>query len=238
MKILGIDTSSQVGTVAIMEDDKLIGEYIINTKKTHSQKLMPMIDEIFKLCEISIEDIDLIGLCIGPGSFTGLRIGAATAKALAHVRNISVATINSLESLAFNMNFSKGIICPIMDAQRNQVYTCKYIWENNTLVSVEDITVKNIDSLVEEIKERYEEVVLLGEAVDLYKDKLIDLDNVYIAPNSHKISRASSICELAFEKYKKGDVKNHYDVVPYYIRKSQAEVQYEERLKRMGENGK
>ncbi|SHK62551.1 tRNA (adenosine(37)-N6)-threonylcarbamoyltransferase complex dimerization subunit type 1 TsaB [Tepidibacter formicigenes] len=238
MKILGIDTSSEVATVAIMDDDKLIGEYTINHKKTHSQKLMPMIDEMFKSCEITPNDIDLIGVCIGPGSFTGLRIGVATAKAIAHARNIHIAVVNSLESLAFNMNLSKGIICPIIDAQRNQVYTCKYSWENNTLVSIDNISVKNIDELIDEIKERYEEVVLLGEAVDLHKDKLNDLDNIYIAPNSHKLARASSVCELAFEKYKKGDVKNHYDVVPYYIRKSQAEVQYEEKLKRMGENGK
>lgn len=238
MKILGIDTSSEVATIAIMNENKLIGEYTINHKKTHSKKLMPMIDEICKACEITANDIDLIGVAIGPGSFTGLRIGVATAKAIAHVRNIPIASINTLESLAFNMNLSKGIICPILDAQRNQVYTCKFTWENNTLMAVEDIDVKDIDNLLEEVSERYEEVLFLGEAVDLYKERIEKIKNIYIAPNSHRLSRAASICEIALQKYKKGEINNCYDVSPFYIRKSQAEVQYEEKLKRMSEDGK
>lgn len=237
MKILGIDTSSEVATIAVMDENKLIGEYTINHKKTHSQKLMPMIEEMLRSCEISVDDIDLIGVAIGPGSFTGLRIGVATAKAMAHVRNIPIASINTLESLAFNMNLSKGIIYPILDAQRNQVYTCKFTWENNTMVALEDISVKDIDSLLEEIKERYEEAIVLGEAADLYKDKFEGLKNVYISPNSHKLAKASSICELALQKYNKGEVSNCYEISPFYIRKSQAEVQYEEKLKRMSENG-
>ena len=236
MKILGIDTSSNVATLAIMEDEKLICEYTLNHKRTHSVKLMPMIEEIFKACELKIEDIDLIGVCTGPGSFTGLRIGVATANALSHVKNIPICSVNTLESLAFNMNMSKGIIYPILDAQRNDVYTCKYLWEGSSLVAIDDIDVKNIDELIEEMKERPETVVVLGEAVDIYKDKFKDTKNIYMAPNSHKLSRASSICEIAYAKHKKGEVNNCYNVKPYYIRKSQAEVQYEEKLKRMSEN--
>ncbi len=236
MIVLGIDTSSEVATVAIMNEEKLIGEYTINHKKTHSQKLMPMIEEVFRSCDIKVEEIDLIGVSIGPGSFTGLRIGVATAKAMAHIKNIPIAPVNTLESLAFNMNLSKGIICPIMDAQRNQVYSAKYTWENNELIEIEEIDVKDIDTLIEELKERYEEIVVLGEGAILHKEKLKSLENVYIPPSSHRLARAASICEIAREKYKKGEVENHYGVVPFYIRKSQAEVQYEEKMKRMKEN--
>jgi len=152
MKVLGIDTSSNAASIAIMDDTKLIAEYTINTKKTHSQKLMPMIKEMFNECDMKIDDIDLIGVCVGPGSFTGLRIGMATAKAISHVKNIPIVGVNSLESLAYNMSLSKCNIYPIIDAQRNQVYTSKYKWENNKLISINGIGVISIYELIENIK--------------------------------------------------------------------------------------
>jgi tRNA threonylcarbamoyladenosine biosynthesis protein TsaB len=237
MKVLGIDTSSQAASIAIMDDQKLIAEYTINTKKTHSQKLMIMIEEMFKLSDMKIDEIDLIGVCIGPGSFTGLRIGMSTAKAIAHVRNIPIVGVNSLESLAFNMSFSKYTICPIIDAQRNQVYTNSYTWENNELTSKDDIKVVSIDELVENAKNGSDEVILLGEAVGLYKEKIENAKNINIAPNSNNISRASSLCQLAINKYNnKIDVHNCYTINPMYIRKSQAEVQYDEKMKRIQQN--
>jgi tRNA threonylcarbamoyladenosine biosynthesis protein TsaB len=237
MKVLGIDTSSQAASIAIMDDQKLIAEYTINTKKTHSQKLMIMIEEMFKLSDMKIDEIDLIGVCIGPGSFTGLRIGMSTAKAIAHVRNIPIVGVNSLESLAFNMSFSKYTICPIIDAQRNQVYTNSYTWENNKLTSKDDIKVVSIDELVENAKNGSDEVILLGEAVGLYKEKIENAKNINIAPNSNNISRASSLCQLAINKYNnKIDVHNCYTINPMYIRKSQAEVQYDEKMKRIQQN--
>ncbi|CAH2211926.1 tRNA (adenosine(37)-N6)-threonylcarbamoyltransferase complex dimerization subunit type 1 TsaB [Tepidibacter aestuarii] len=238
MKVLGIDTSSKAASVAIMEDDKLISEYTINNNKTHSQKLMPIIENMFKLNEISADNIDLVSVCIGPGSFTGLRIGVATAKAIAHVRDIPVVVVNSLEALAFNMSMTNKTVCPMIDAQKKQVYTCKYSWDKDSLLKVEDIDVKKIEDLVEEFKSSLEEFVLVGEGADLHKEVFENIDNVYIAPNSHRSSRASSICEIGIEKFKKGDTKTHYEVVPYYIRKSQAEVQYEEKMKRLKEDGK
>ncbi|WP_099189936.1 tRNA (adenosine(37)-N6)-threonylcarbamoyltransferase complex dimerization subunit type 1 TsaB [Tepidibacter mesophilus] len=238
MKVLGIDTSSKAASVAIMEDNKLISEYTINNNKTHSQKLMPIIENMFKLNEMSANDIDLISVCIGPGSFTGLRIGVATAKAIAHVRDIPVVVVNSLEALSFNVSMTNKTVCPMIDAQKKQVYTCKYSWDKDSLLKVEDIDVKKVEDLAEELKSSLEEFVLIGEGVDLHKEVFGNINNVYIAPNSHRASRASSICEIGIEKFKKGDTKNHYEVVPYYIRKSQAEVQYDEKMKRLKEDGK
>ena len=126
MKILGIDTSSMAASVAVIEDNKLICEYTINTKKTHSQKLMPMIENMLNLSDLNVREIDAIAVCEGPGSFTGLRIGMATAKAIAHVNDIPVIGVNSLEVLAANMNLCDKKICSILDAQRNQVYTGRY----------------------------------------------------------------------------------------------------------------
>jgi tRNA threonylcarbamoyl adenosine modification protein YeaZ len=237
MKVLGIDTSSQNASIAIIDNEKLIAEYTINTKKTHSQKLMPMIEEMFKASDMKIDEIDLIGICIGPGSFTGLRIGMATAKAIAHVRNIPIVGVNSLESLAFNMNLSKFTIFPIIDAQRNQVYTSGYTWENNKFKSLGDINVISIDELVENIKNGSDEVIFLGEAVNLYKETFENIKNINIAPSSHNISRASSLCQLAINKYNNNiDIHNCYTINPMYIRKSQAEVQYDEKMKRIQKN--
>ena len=126
MKILGIDTSSMAASVAVIEDNKLICEYTINTKKTHSQKLMPMIENMLSLSDLNVRELDAIAVCEGPGSFTGLRIGMATAKAIAHVNDIPVIGVNSLEVLAANMNLCDKKICSILDAQRNQVYTGRY----------------------------------------------------------------------------------------------------------------
>ena len=126
MKILAIDTSSAVASAAILEDGKLIAEYILNNKKTHSQKIMPMIDEIIKDSDLTINDIDVFAAAYGPGSFTGLRIGVATAKALAHAVNKPLVEVSTLEGIAYNAVYSDLLLCPIMDARRNQVYNAVY----------------------------------------------------------------------------------------------------------------
>ena len=145
MKILGIDTSTHSTSVCVIEDEKLICEYTVNTKKTHSQKLMVMIESMIKESYLNIKDIDSIAICIGPGSFTGLRISMATAKAIAQVRNLPIIAVNSLESLAFNMNLCDKKICSILDAQRTQVYMGQYKFENNRLVELKGVDVVEID---------------------------------------------------------------------------------------------
>lgn len=238
MKILGIDTSTMAANVAVLEDDKLICEYTINTKKTHSQKLMPMIENMLKISDIEIKEIDAIGICVGPGSFTGLRIGMATAKAMAHVNNIPLIRVNSLEILGSNIEFSNKKICAILDAQRNQVYTCQYIFEDNKSKALEEISIKPIDDLLEELQATGEEWVIVGEAVYKYKEKIETISNIDISSPSNHITKASSLCVLAKDKLEqKIDVHNCYDINPMYIRKSQAEEQYEEKQKRL-KNGK
>lgn len=237
MKILGIDTATHSTTVCIIEDEKLICEYTVNTKKTHSQKLMVMIESMIKESDLNIKDIDVIAICIGPGSFTGLRISMATAKAIAQVRNLPIVAVNSLESLAFNMNLCDKTICSILDAQRNQVYTGKYKFECSEFKTVEDIKVVTIDELIEELSNSNEEFILVGEAVSLYREKLEEVKNISIASASNNVSKASSLCALGAMKYNNDiDVHNCYTINPMYIRKSQAEVQYEEKMKRL-ENG-
>ena len=129
MRVLAIDTSSNVATVAVMEDELLLGEYILNHKKTHSQKIMTMIEQILSELELNVQDIDIFAAAIGPGSFTGLRIGVATVKALAHATGKPVVSVGTLEALAYNVPYAEHIIVPIMDARRDNVFTASYIWD-------------------------------------------------------------------------------------------------------------
>ncbi|MEG0857135.1 MAG: tRNA (adenosine(37)-N6)-threonylcarbamoyltransferase complex dimerization subunit type 1 TsaB [Terrisporobacter sp.] len=234
MKILGIDTSTMAANVAVLEDDKLICEYSVNTKKTHSQKLMPMMENMLNLSDIDITEIDAIGICVGPGSFTGLRIGMATAKAMAHVNNIPIIGVNSLEILGENMNLCSKKICSILDAQRNQVYTAKYILEDNKIKEVEEVSIAQIDNLLQELEATKEEWVIIGEAVYKYKDKIENISNITMSSPVNNITKASSLCTIARNKMMENkDIHNCYDINPMYIRKSQAEEQYEEKQKRL-----
>ena len=234
MKILGIDTSTMAANVAVLEDDKLICEYTINTKKTHSQKLMPMIENMLKLSDLDIKEIDAIAICVGPGSFTGLRIGMATAKAMAHVNNIPLIGVNSLEILGANMDLCNRNICSILDAQRNQVYMNKYILKDDKITELEEISIKLIDELLEEISSSNEDWVLVGEAVYKYKEKIEEISNITIPSPANNITKASTLCFVARDKMLANDqVYNCYNINPMYIRKSQAEEQYEEKQKRL-----
>ena len=234
MKVLGIDTSSNATSIAVIEDNKLICEYTVNTKTTHSQKLMPMIENMLKISEVNVNDMDMIAICQGPGSFTGLRIGMATAKALSHVNNLPIVGVNSLELLAGNMDLSDKKICSILDAQRTQVYMGQYKFENNKLVEIKSVDVVEIDELLEELKSSNEEWILVGEAVYKYEDKIKEIENICVPAPSHNVNKASSLCSIAMSKYNQNiDVYDCYSINPVYIRKSQAEVQYDEKMKRL-----
>ena len=234
MKILGIDTSSMAASVAVIEDNKLICEYTINTKKTHSQKLMPMIENMLGLSDLNVREIDAIAVCEGPGSFTGIRIGMATAKAIAHVNDIPVIGVNSLEALAANMNLCDKKICSILDAQRNQVYTGRYQYEGTKLVEIKEIGIQQIDELLEELAQSGEQWILVGEAVYKYEDKIREISNIEIPAASNNVTKAGSLCSVAKVKFDEGkDIFDCYTVNPLYIRKSQAEEQYEEKQRKL-----
>ena len=145
MKILALDTTGNVSSVALIDDEKLIGEYTINYKMTHSQTIMPMIDEIVKMTELDLKDIDYIACSQGPGSFTGLRIGAATAKGLALGLNKKIVPVPTLDALAYNIFETDKIICPIMDARRSQVYTALYMWNDGVLENITGHMATTID---------------------------------------------------------------------------------------------
>ena len=169
MRILALDSSGLVASVAIVEkdqkDEQLIAEYTVNYKKTHSQTLLPMLDEVAKMTELDMSTIDAIAVAGGPGSFTGLRIGSATAKGLGLALKKPLIHIPTLEGLAYNLCGTNAIVCPIMDARRRQVYTGIYRFEGEKLIVLEDQMAIGIEELGEKLKAYEGEVVFLGDGV-------------------------------------------------------------------------
>lgn len=230
MKILGVDTSSKVATAAICEDDRLICEFVLNTKMTHSQTIMPIIDECFKKSELSPKDIDVFAVADGPGSFTGLRIGVTTVKGLAHGVNKPVAGVNTLEALAYNLPFCPYIIAPIMDARREQVYNALYRVKEGNLCIIASPRAIGIDELMEELEKIGEKVVFLGDGVPVFSEMIKEKlgDSALFAPANANMQKASGVCVAAFNK----ETMHYGKLAPTYLRKSQAERELEERGKK------
>ena len=171
--ILAIDSSSLVASVALVDENTVIAEYTMNLKKTHSQTLLPMINEIFKMTGIDKKSLSAIAVTQGPGSFTGLRIGAATAKGLALALDLPIVGVSTIEMMAYNFNHCNKLICPIMDARRNQVYTGIYECEKDELKRVVEDVALSIEELIEKIRDiRSSEKVFWRKVLDIYSTSI------------------------------------------------------------------
>lgn len=246
MIILAVDSSSKVATVALMKDDKLLGEITLNDKKEHSVILMTIIQNLLSNNNLNVDDIDGYVVSKGPGSFTGLRIGMATIKGLSFGSNKPYVSVSSLDALALSVANFDGIICPIMDALRNSVYTCLFKGHSNLTnysqtkeeselpVSLEkllDYTALDIDELIETIKTKKEKVIFIGDGVDKYRDYLIEnCPNCYFSPNHLNLVRAASLGEIGSVLLKNGNFDDP-NSAPFYLKKPQAEREYEQRMK-------
>ncbi len=230
MKILALDSSGLVASVALVSEDQLIGEYTINYKKTHSQTLLPMLDVMFQQLDMNIGEIDAIAISGGPGSFTGLRIGAATAKGLGLALDKPLIHVPTADGMAYQMYRVEGIICPIMDARRNQVYTGLYQCEDGFQVVKEQMAV-TIDELLEMVNELGQPVTFLGDGVPVHKDRIGEQLKVpyYFAPSYCNRQSAAALGALAVEYYKAGKIETAAEHKPDYLRVSQAERERAER---------
>lgn len=234
MKILAFDSSGLVASVAIVQDDNLIAEYTTNYKKTHSQTLLPMLDEVVRMTETDKKSFDLLAVAAGPGSFTGLRIGSATVKGLALAWDIPVVAVPTLEALAYNAWGSRRIICPIMDARRRQVYTGLYRFDKDDKMEVlMDQVPMDIDELIKVLGDRGEEVLFVGDGIDVYADTIRQKMTVpfSFAPAHMNKQRAGSVAVAAKKRYEEGIYTSGDDFAPEYLRQSQAERERAERQK-------
>lgn len=231
MKILALDSSGLVAGVAVAEDDNLLGEYTINYKKTHSQTLLPMLDEVSKMIELDLSAVDIIAVAAGPGSFTGLRIGSATAKGLALALDKKIVSVPTVDALAYNLWGSADVICPLMDARRQQTYTGLYEFVDGQMHTILPQCAVGIDEIVTKINETERKVIFLGDGVPVFKEYLKEHLTVPFgfAPAHCNKQRAACVAVLAgilFQNGKAEDAKAH---APVYLRLSQAERERKEK---------
>lgn len=234
MKILALDSSGLVASVAVTEDDVLVAEYTMNYKKTHSQTLLPMLDEIKKMIQLDLDSIDAIAVAAGPGSFTGLRIGSATAKGLGLALKKPLIAVPTVEALAYNLYDTEEdtIICPIMDARRKQVYTGQYRFENHELKTAKDQDAVPMEELLKDLNEQGKKVIFLGDGVPVFKEMIQEKCEVpySFAPAHLARQRAGAVAALAGIYYKAGKMETAMEHQPDYLRVSQAERERAERL--------
>jgi tRNA threonylcarbamoyladenosine biosynthesis protein TsaB len=233
MKILALDSSGLVASVAVVEENEfggnLLAEYTVNYKKTHSQTLLPMLDEIAKMIELDLETIDAIAVAAGPGSFTGLRIGSATAKGLGLALEKPLIGIPTVDALAYNLYGTDKLICPLMDARRNQVYTGIYEFQGGEMKVLEPQMAVNIEEIARKLKSTGREVIFLGDGVPVFRKRLEEellaeqKQKLFFAPAHLNKQRAGAVATLAIQYYKEGKLQTAAEHAPEYLRLSQAE---------------
>lgn len=234
MKILGLDSSGLVAGVAIVENDVLLAEYTMNHKKTHSQTLLPMLDELRNMIELDMETIDAVAVASGPGSFTGLRIGSSTVKGMGLALHKPVVEVPTLEGLAWNLWGTDRLVCPLMDARRNQVYAAAYEFQAEgvgfRLLTVIQQMPIDIVELVQKINSLEREVLFLGDGLPVYLSVIKEHIKVpfRLAPAGCNRQRAANVAALGAVYYAQGKMVDAAMHQPIYLRKSQAERESEQ----------
>lgn len=235
MKILSIDTASDVCGVSILENNNLIEKFDVITKESHSQRLMPIIENAFKKTKLTIDDIDLIVCDIGPGSFTGIRIGVATVKAFCDSKDIIPIGISSLESLAYSIKNNSKIICSIINAKNDNCYFALYEKsKDNTLQTLIEPEAENIDTTLS-ILNSYnldtldnKVISFVGDGSKVYKDKILEIfPNSIISNKKNDILDSYNLGLAGFDKYSSGEEIE--ELLPLYLKKPQAQIQLEKK---------
>lgn len=231
MKILAVDTSATAASVAVAEENKLIGEFSINTALTHSQTLMPMVDELLKNTGLSVNDIYAVAVNAGPGSFTGVRIGVAAVKGIAFPKNLPCISVSTLESMAYNMLGNDCIVCSVMDARCSQVYNALFRVNGCSVTRMTDDRALSLTDLKNELQNINEKVVLVGDGAVLCSEFLGSAcENVMLAPFNNRIQTASSVAYAAFEKINNGETLTADELMPVYLRLPQAQRELNKKL--------
>ena len=222
MKILSLDTASQSCSVAIVADKTVVVELTVNHGKTHAEVLMGMIQKALEIGDVSITDVDGFAITIGPGSFTGLRIGLSTVKGLAVATQKPVVGVSTLDALAYGFAFSQKLVCPMLDARRGEVYTAGYRFDENKIITVFEPCAISPDLVVKNIKAP---CILAGDGAVKYKDVFADKIGLLatFATPAQNFIRASNVALLAMPRFEKNNTDDVARLVPFYIRKSDAE---------------
>lgn len=230
MKVLAIDTSTYAASAALISEGSLCCEYILNDGKKHSEKIIDLIDMVIKSCSFEAKDIDLFACSTGPGSFTGLRVGASAIKGIAQAINKPVVGVPTLDALAYNIWGYNGFICPILDAQRGMVYSSLYKSCDYDIIKTNDFSAIAIENLIKELSSIKENIIFLGDGISIFKNDIMgNMENAYFAQANSIYPRASSVASLAVKMHEDGGTFKYNELELSYIRKSQAEVEYEKK---------
>jgi tRNA threonylcarbamoyladenosine biosynthesis protein TsaB len=227
--MLSLDTATLVSTVALATEDKVIAEFTLQTTKTHSEKLMPTIDMLCQFAGVQASDIEAIAVSTGPGSFTGLRIGLATAKALSYANSLPLIGVPTLMGLAYNFSSSSCLIVPVLDAQKGNVYHASYRFEQGKLNEIQAVNVMAAADLCHELEELGQSVILVGEATSIVMESAKETTLLQVAEPHLLMPRAASIAQAAFKTFEAGQVADAMTLTPVYVRRSEAEVLWEKR---------
>lgn len=230
MKILSVDSSALVASAALCEDGKLLAEYTLNNKNTHSETLLPMIESLLSFFSLSVKDIDVFAVSSGPGSFTGVRIGTATVKGLAFASNKNCIGVSTLEAIAYNLRFHKGLICPVMNARRSQVYTALFRSDGENMERLLDDSAMSIEELDALLAEYGEEVALSGDGYDICVQGF-SKTSLRFVPEKLRHQSAFSVAEVAYRDILAGKQCSDVELGVDYLRPSQAERERAEREK-------
>ncbi len=227
MLTLAIDTATKVCSVALCRDGEVTAEYNIHLGMTHSEGLLPQLEQLLKRTGTKKQDIDLIAVSMGPGSFTGLRIGLATAEAMAYSWQCLLHGVDTLKALAYNIPVEGMVLSPVLDAQKGNYYQALYQWQDGKLVELAGTEVVNKERLLERIAEFKTPALILGECRKLEKIELPV--GVKLAPKTLQLPKASSVALVAEQEFDPEADKKIFGLEPYYIRRSEAEELWEQR---------
>lgn len=223
MVTLAFDTSTKTASVALLRGEKLLVEQFINTGKNHGETLLPAIENVLAVAGIRIDEVALLAVTVGPGSFTGLRVGASTAKGLAFAEGIPIVGVSTLDALAANVNERDITICSMLDARKNEVYTALYRLSNTGFP--ERITDERVISPEMALEELDGDVLCLGDGALAYKELIRSIvpEKARFVPEPLNYIRASSVGLIGLKKFHDGDILNSLELAPRYLRLSEAE---------------
>lgn len=230
MPILALDTATLVSSVALTTPDTLVAELTIQTKLTHSELLMPHIDQLLTAARVQKNALKAIAVSIGPGSFTGLRIGLASAKAMAYALKLPIVGVPTLQALAFNCPVPGIYLAPLLDAQKGNVYFAVYSWQNGEFREVKPASVGAFDQVLEELIHMDQQVIVMGESAVMYGDRIKQAGGkVTVAPPHMVMPRAASVGLVGYQMFNSGIQHEVMTMEPLYIRRSEAEELWEQR---------
>ena len=218
MKILGVDTSTPIGSVGLIDGERFVAEHTLSIVKAHSSRLMPAIDQILKWGDLTVHDLDACAVGIGPGSFTGIRIGVGTIKSLCYALKKPIIGISTLEAIAYNLRYTDKLICPILDARKDEVYGAVFRGAQNLLRKSDDLCVP-IEVLLSHIDE---DAIFVGDGLGRYAPVVQEQfgEDVPLADPIFNVPRGASIARIGYDRLLNGQSGDYFSLTPNYVRDS------------------